>query len=179
MRTYLCTKFDWHSQICDSIDWLCHGRALNRLNPNDQIFVVKLIHEWLPLNSQKHWFNQHHASSCPVCRSTIENPNHFLRCSHMGYRDINSTFLRAIQAHCDKWSCHTDIARLLLLGIQHWPKPPLLEHPFSSTFRHVIASQSQIGWKQLLYGRFTTEWIYLHEITCTSQDTKHRDGERW
>ena len=59
------------------------------------------------------------------------------------------------------------------------PRHHTPEHPFPSTFRHVIASQSRIGWKQLLYGRFTTEWIYLHEITCTSQDTKHRDGERW
>ena len=41
MRTYLCNKFDWVSSTCDTIDWLCHGRALSRLPNTNQVFVVK------------------------------------------------------------------------------------------------------------------------------------------
>ena len=123
MRTYLCNKFDWVSSTCDTIDWLCHGRALSRLPNTNQVFVVKLIHEWLPLHQQKHHFNRHHTHLCPICRQHIENPNHFLRCTATPYNQPYSKLLRAICQHCEIWECHPDTTRLLLLGIQHWPRP--------------------------------------------------------
>ena len=46
-------------------------------------------------------------------------------------------------------------------------------------FKHVIQQQSRIGWKQMLYGRFSTKWIYLFEIHNTSTQKKYKDGERW
>ena len=43
----------------------------------------------------------------------------------------------------------------------------------------MIKYQSTIGWKHLLYGRFSTEWIYLHESVLNRQNKKRNDGEKW
>ena len=157
MRTYLCRKFSWKPSTCNLVDWLCHGRAINRFPNNIQIFITKLIHEWLPVQAQQHRINKFQSPLCHICKNHDETPIHYLRCSHATYQPVTQTFLRAIKQYCSEWESSPDTIRLLLLGLQHWPKPPIDPREFPKHFHHVIKYQSTIGWKHLIYGRFSTE----------------------
>ena len=86
MRPYLCKKFSWSSSTCNLVDWLCLGCAVNQLTNNVHIFIVKLIHEWLPTHSHKHRSNRRHSHKCPICSSPNKTNQHFLRCDHDLYR---------------------------------------------------------------------------------------------
>ena len=99
------------------------------------------------------------------------------KCNH--YNKSSHQLLRAVRDHCQTWNCSPDTTRLLLLGLQHWPHPPIIPSKYPPIFKHLLQRQKQIGWKHLLYGRFTTEWIYIHESTANSTNSKHNDGERW
>ena len=179
MRQYLCRKFNWRPATCDLVDWLCHGRALNRFPNNVQIFLTRLIHEWLPVQVRQHKINKFHTPLCQMCQQQDETQRHFLQCSHSKYQPINNQFLRAVEKYCQEWETSSDTLRLLLLGLQHWPNPPIDTRDFPKHFRHVIQQQSTIGWKHLLYGRFATEWIFIHESVRNRQNNKRNDGEKW
>ncbi len=179
MRSYLCSKFSWNTKTCNHIDWLCHGRALSRFPISHQTFIVKLIHEWLPLHHRRNKINRHHTTLCPVCTKTSETPDHFLKCNAPPYNQLFNNLLRAVCTHCDTWGSSDDTKRLLLLGLQHWPSPLINSSEYPHPFKYLIRCQHHIGWKHLFYGRFATEWIYLHELTANPAEPKHKDGERW
>jgi hypothetical protein len=52
---------------------------------------------------------------------------------------------------------------ILITGIHHWiHELPFPTHRFPHHWHELITSQSNIGWKQLLLGRFSTKWTAYH-----------------
>jgi len=172
MSTYLCTKFSWSSPTCDTINWLSHGWALNQLSISQQTFTIKLIHEWLPIHLHHNKINRHHPIKCPVCNTHIESPEHFLSCNDTKYQPLFKKFLWNITKYCNTWECPTNLVQLLLLGLQHWPQPPIIPSKFPKEYQQVIQEQQQIGWKQLCYGRFTITWTERNK-------RKYQTQQRW
>ena len=168
MRTFLSQKFKWNSATCDLIDWLCHGRALSRLSLSQQTFIIKMIHEWLPLHQQKHRINYHHTNICPICQQHIETPQHFLTCAHPPYHSLSRQLLTAVRNHCDRWGSSPETKSILLHGLASLHSPNISPTHYPKIYHFLIKSQHKIGWNQLIYGRFATEWIYIHKAQTTS-----------
>jgi hypothetical protein len=52
---------------------------------------------------------------------------------------------------------------ILITGIHHWlHQLPFPTHCFPHHWQELITSQANIGWKQLLLGRFSTNWTAFH-----------------
>ena len=105
-----------------------------------------------------HKIKRHHPIKCPVCNTHIESPEHFLSCNDTKYQPLFKKFLWNITKYCNTWECPTNLVQLLLLGLQHWPQPPIIPSKFPKEYQQVIQEQQQIGWKQLCYGHFTITW---------------------
>ena len=45
-----------------------------------ETFLVKFIHDWLPVGKLLQHYKTHYSSKCPSCDCEIEDRNHFLQC---------------------------------------------------------------------------------------------------
>ena len=82
IQHYIQGKHKWTNAEFASINWIAHGCSVQYFYHKKQ-FIVKLIHEWLPLGQLISKYKQHHISPCPSCPSCphdVEDSDHFLRC---------------------------------------------------------------------------------------------------
>ena len=76
LRQYHCSKYDWSEDVFNSVDWTAHGRALNSNFPRRH-FLIKFLHDWLPLGYLKSRYAAYYDDTCPLCSNTLETRSHF------------------------------------------------------------------------------------------------------
>jgi hypothetical protein len=62
----------------------------------------------------------------------------------------------------DETNCHHLLLQdILVTGIHNWwiHGLPFPTHQYPPDWQELIDSQSQIGWKQLMLGRFSMKWL--------------------
>ena len=160
LREYHCIKYDWSDAVFDSVDWTAHGRALNS-NFSRRIFLVKFLHDWLPLGYLKSRYADYYDDTCPLCSNTLETRSHFLQCPNRDWFDSLADDLRS------KWHDleFDPFLRTLLLEflrsflLNTTPSFPPLPH----AYQRAILSQLTIGQEQLFLGRFSSQWAHLQD----------------
>ena len=79
IQHYNQSKHKWTNSEFASINWIAQSRSVRCFYHKKQ-FIVKLIHEWLPLGRLTSKYKQHHLSTCPLCPHDVEDADHFLQC---------------------------------------------------------------------------------------------------
>ena len=171
LRLYHCTKYDWTESVFDSVDWLAHGRAINS-NFSRRHFLVKFLHDWLPLGHLKSRYAEYYTDTCPLCSTSLETRSHFLQCPQRDWFDSLADDLRS------KWhdlEVDPTLRILLLEFLRSYlkntsPSCPTVPRPY----HRAILSQLAIGHEQVFLGRFSSLWAklqddYLHRTSLSSQ----------
>jgi hypothetical protein len=115
----MCTRHKWSESTLESIDWLSHGRAINR-NTIPQAHCCKLIHDKLPTNSIVSKYDDHRRAHCPQCQHDSEDCDHILRCPHESRVAWRKTFLSNLRKRCDILDSRPYLQGILLDGIKTW-----------------------------------------------------------
>ena len=79
IQCYIQSKNKWTNAEFASINWVTHGCSVRCFCHKKQ-FIVKLVHDWLPLGRLTSKYRKHHLSTCPICSHEIEDSDHFLCC---------------------------------------------------------------------------------------------------
>ena len=77
IQHYIQNKHKWTYTEFASINWIAHSHSVCHFYHKKQ-FIVKLVHEWLPLGRLTSKYKQHHMSKCPSCSHEVEDGDHFL-----------------------------------------------------------------------------------------------------
>ena len=80
IQHYIQNKNKWNNDEFASINWIAHGRSVRRFYHKKQ-FIVKFVHEWLPLGRLTSKYKKHHLPTCPTCSHEIKDSDHFLHCT--------------------------------------------------------------------------------------------------
>ena len=163
MKAKLCHKHAWSEDEFDMIDWVSHGRALNRLNSHKST-LVKYLNDILPVGKMVHSYDLKYPLSCPSCPAAIEDRDHLWTCpaiSRQQWRkDCQSNMLQAL----NKFDTAPPIQSLLLDALDALmhgkPLESITIHPL---VEEVAEAQAQVGWHQILKGRFVSEWKQAQE----------------
>jgi hypothetical protein len=122
-------------------------------------------------------------SRCPTCKAQEETYDHFLQCDHSSRVGWKSALRTDLLKYTQETHCHVIMQDILITGIHHWlHQLPFPTHRFPHHWHKLITSQSNIGWKQLLLGRFSTKWTvfqcqHLQRNHLTLSDFNH--GPIW
>ena len=159
LKEHMCNKNHWDQQQFDNIDWICHSRALKR-HENHRITMVKYLQDWLPVGKQVHRYNRKSNPACPSCPCTLETRDHVMRCP--ARQQWRNQCLDAIQKEMEQVhhsTCH-HLTALMLAGVATvlTPGGNLQAIPAHPSVQHVAKAQEEIGWEQILKGRFAMEW---------------------
>jgi hypothetical protein len=94
-----CFKHTWSEDDFNMIDWVSHGRALNRLN-SQKPTLVKYLNDILPVGKAAYRYDPKYPPSCPSCTAAIEDRDHFWTCPAIGRqqwrKDCQSNMLQAL-----------------------------------------------------------------------------------
>ena len=179
IQQYIQHKHKWTDTEFASINWVAHGHSVCRFYHKKQ-FIVKFVHEWLPLGRLTSKYKQHHLSKCPLCSHEIEDGDHFLQCPE--HPQWKSDMLCALRHYFDQTPTRPFLGDLLITGLSKWlHNEPAIFPDFPPLYNSLIFRQTRIGWKQLFIGRFILEWSDLQQdyLVLQSITSKKYSGTSW
>ncbi len=151
----------WTAADMETVHWEAHGQALEK-NYVRRTFLVKLIHDKLPVGKTIARYKDTYDHRCPSCQDDQEDRTHFLRCPHPDRTKWHLTLTTAIRKRCEYIPTRPYLMEILLDGLQHWfHDTPFQKYTYPDHYHPLIDQQEQLGWQQLFIGRFGTLWSDL------------------
>ena len=179
MKQYMMDKYDWDHNTLESINWQSHSRSIRAMHRYNN-FISKFIHDWLPVNNLQSKYKSHYSPKCPSCPNETETIQHFIQCpSRLQWR---TDMINDISNYMESQDTRPELAIILKDALQQWFDAQPITFPLLPTIFHkLIRDQTNIGWEQLFYGRFSNEWSSLQEEHYETTD--HRptrlNGSSW
>lgn len=141
------------------MDWAVHGMAL-RNNYDMKHFLIKYIHNWLPVGALVSKYATKYPASCPSCPCILETRSHLLLCpTRQPERD---KLIIDVRRFVHNFPTDPFLKILVQRVIKYILKSETVTIPTcDSKYNSLIQHQAMIGWEQLFLGRFATEWREL------------------
>ena len=108
IQHYIQNKNKWTDAEFDSINWVAHKKQ----------FIIKFIHDELPLGRLTSKYKKHHLSTCPTCSHDIEDGDHFLQCTE--HPQWKSDKFCALHNSFDKTPTRPFLGNLLITSLSKW-----------------------------------------------------------
>ena len=172
LRIKITQDSDWWShRVFDAVDWTSHGRALQK-HGQHRTTLVKLIHKILPLGKRVARYDKKYPPNCPSCRAPNKNLQHFWSCQAATRITWRRQFLKDLKMKLIKLETGPEVRHLLVSKLQavlDGQSPNTI--PVHPSLEEIGIQQDQIGWEQILRGRFGWVWN-THKRTQPGQSTK-------
>jgi hypothetical protein len=140
------------------IDWVSHGRLMNRLNSHKST-QVKYLNDILPVGKAAHRYDPKYPPSFPSCTAAIEDRDHFGHAPQSAGKRWRKLCQSNILQAVNKFDTDPPLQSLLLdelYALMHGkPMKSITIHPL---VEGVAEAQAQVGWHHTLKGRFVSEW---------------------
>jgi hypothetical protein len=181
---FLQKKYQLSDANVSQIDWDSHARAISIFQNTSHTFLVKFLSKWLPVGKQVNRYNPAiYPSKCPSCECPVEDFDHVFRCPCQDRRKWRSVLQQDLLQLLDRSNTNPVLVDLLVTGLHHWfqdtPDPPVSPFP---QYDSLVASQSSIGWNQMIFGRWSIRWT-KHQYVYLQQNniplTQHNHGPGW
>lgn len=179
IQQYICSKNNWYNSTFTKVDWESHGTAVRLWHPHRR-FLTKYIHDWLPLGKLISKYNPSYPTACPSCATILEDREHFLCCTARPWQALMFT---AFPPFLHSLSTSPVLSEIIISSLRQWFLTRTVDHPsHSRTYTLLLADQSAIGWDQLLFGRFSSEWAMLQDDYIQHYQITNklaRNGSQW
>ena len=179
LRQKLCERNAWEDTVFNMIDWTAHGQALKRLKKH-QITLVQYVNDWLPLGKRVHMYDPKYPEWCPSCTAQVEDTTHLMTCPATSRTKWRKESLTTIKKQLDDTNTAHPIKELMVEGLHaalhNRPVETIAVHP---AVADVAASQSVIGWSQMLKGRFSKLWAATQDKHLGTSATAKANGSQW
>ena len=120
---------------------------------------MKHIHQILPLGARVHRYDKKYPPQCASCRNATETQEHFWRCQTPARITWRRKFLKDLNQKLIDLRTGPEVRRLLedkLRAVLDGTTPSaIIAHP---SLEEIELQQNQIGWDQLMRGRFGWAW---------------------
>jgi hypothetical protein len=188
LRSHIQEKNQYSDSTMEKINWLAHGKAMKAMIKR-RTHLTKLVHECLPTLERQNKFDSGNRK-CPGCLVHPENRDHILRCQVESRSQWRSKFTQTLVEFHDKVDTYPLIWQALNESIQSWMNATDdVEYCVNATIyqnnvRLAIRQQNEMGWRQVINGRFSIEWSriqddYYARSRTQKQNNDRRSGHRW
>ena len=123
---------------------------------------MKCVHNWQPLGDLLHCCEQGCAENCASCGHEVETREHLLQCEHM--KSWVTELFRELDAFCRCHLTKQELQDTLKEGLGKWLKgEDDLVQPMGGRCNELLKKQSEVGWDQVLLGRFVNQWKQVQQ----------------
>jgi hypothetical protein len=163
----------WTSNVYNYIAWDSFATAFNKLSSSLHVIVTKTIFSFW-CTDDRHQRDRGQIKDCCFCGAPDEYWRHVMTCNGTGALIFRTGAWAELRKDLIKWPIHQDIWCAIEHRLLHFTKHPgknvstRPRPPFGSSLRanHVLlnnaaASQTSIGWHNLMKGGISKEWSTL------------------
>jgi hypothetical protein len=177
IRHYMQSKNRWNDKTWKKVNLSALAQYRSRLKPKDQHWMLKLIHDQLPLGrkrAQRSQVTDDNLQLCPCCVDSIEDRHHFLHCGKnpnlsTSWSELMTSFTKSTKTpqhpfnvaflDCiDQWLFNSPV----LPSLDSPSTPTLSYSNFPQSVQDAIATavsdQHIIGWDNALTGILAISW---------------------
>jgi hypothetical protein len=165
-------RYLWTSEQIDGVDWKIHARALWRLPKAQRKTIQKFIHGWLPTQNQNRKIHGLDDVNCKLCKTEIDDNEHFLRCKHKAYKTQRKQTMEELTEMLD--GLQPSIKELWRLTLSADDIPST-----TTTNLDYVRQQINLGGRQILYGRITKNLVLAQLTYMESNSTKPMNGQQY
>jgi hypothetical protein len=162
---HLMKKFNWSSEVLNSINWDPFRHEAKKLNDNRRTNLLKFVYEWLPIGKVLQTIDSKAPTKCPSCDEPIETPCHMFCCSKAERREITTSCIAQIVEHCNKWKVCDDLTKALQTNLLFWIAHPSTQPPTAHlknpAIQNAMKEQSKIWWGNFFKGWISTKIQHL------------------
>jgi exonuclease III len=182
LQEYLCQRFQWSHEVYESVAWDLFTQIISKFRSQHTI-IVKHVHAIAPTGHIAHRNKESISPGCPSCECAYEDNNHILTCPADSRAMWRTTMLHTIMTtQADR--SNPALKQILHDGLNcfHRGTNALNPEPYPAHYHQLIYQQNGIGWDQLYRGRWSKQWIIMHEVFASSQTGWQRldkDGRLW
>ena len=171
----------WDEDTPDLVDWVSHGRAVNRMESHKPT-IVKLLFELLPVGTRVHRDNPKYDHHCPRCGADHETATHVYRCPHDDVALWRATMQKAISQRLRKDDSDPYLLEIALDGLTYHFEGRYL-HPwhYPERYRDLVVIQNHIGWDNFMKGRLAKEWAKQQDshLNRLQKSDSRKNGTVW
>jgi hypothetical protein len=188
MYSHYQDKYKWTDNTLKAIWWEAHGKALYCYSTKKQTIIQKFIHERIACNSRESKYYLHRSPHCHLCKESIEDHNHILKCKMCSNRNLlRKKFIMQIGDKLKLLGTNQDSTRLIIMSLTNWldnkAHPNIFEvvPDASSYLVQAMKEQSEIGWDQWFRGRISNTWGYLYQNDVQNGRAlvNHPSADKW
>jgi hypothetical protein len=175
----LCHINGWSREEFDDIDWESHGTALKRLKRHRKT-LVQYLNDYIPVGKRVNEYHKKYPACCPSCPEPVEDREHLWECQapsrQRWRRECYSTMLKTLT----DLDTAPPLQELLLDALS-----VLMGGRSMATIRSdpavadVARAQRDIGWHQILKGRFSQQWTRTQDRYLGAKATRTVNGGTW
>ena len=174
-----CSRNNWTDEVFQSINWVAHTKAL-ALQRKHQTIFVKYLNDNLPVGGQIHKYDANYPIGCPSCTNPEEETvDHLYKCPSQSREEWRKATLNTVRMTMDELDTAIPLRNLLLEGLHvvFYGREDTIQVP--PGLETLAESQREIGWKQLLKGRLSTQWQQYRDAHLGSSATDKNSGLKW
>ena len=145
------------------IDWTALRYASSRFTQPDQTRIQKYFHGWLPTTAFLSKMKLSSTDRCPTCGTCRETKEHLLYCDNIRREPLWKQFSHDLKEYFIATKTDRPLADLLLSGLTFGDRLTRQETTYAPNLQAAHDYQDQLGWSQLIYGRFVYEWGHSYE----------------
>ena len=169
---------NWTIDTFHQVNWKSHGIAHNK--HTNKRFNKKFCHGILPTAYIKQQHKETCLNTCPSCNEAIETNEHLFFCNHIKRKTWRTQFLIKLAKKLEKMNTEYTLLNILVKGIETYllQEEPHYEQ-YTDKYTRLIIIQNNMGWNNLLKGRFSLEWSKIqieHKKTLSHLEGK---STRW
>ena len=178
IRQFMQSKHHWNDKTWNKVNIRALFQYRKKLQPKDQHWMVKLIHDQLPFGKKRARISpviDNNLQLCPCCTKSTEDRHHFLHCGQNPHYISSWTELLTTFTESTKTPYHP-FNVVLLDCIDQWllnsSKLPSMDYPSTPTLTYsnfppstqeaistAMADQNKIGWDNALAGILAISWL--------------------
>lgn len=183
MFAYLENRFQWTTVTRKTIDFELFAQISKSFHHQRNTFI-KHCHAIAPTGHIAHRHNSNYPQCCPSCPCTDESNDHVMQCpgpSRSTWRDTTLSLVTKFQPT----QSDPVLLRLLCAGLDHFHQnlpggPAANTIPLPAPYHQLLLEQNAIGWGQLYRGRWSSQWVLLHNQHSENQPPHaQQSGRKW
>jgi len=160
---YLQYKLAWSDEAVTMIARKSLSLALLRINRD--VVIIKICNDLLPTAETLYKRNYQNRNTCIMC-SKRETRDHLLRCKEPSRIKWRRQFITVLHNRLVYLETDFSPEETLYTVVEEWLETESVNiSKYPTRFHQAIQSQSLIGWRHLLSGKISQEWLKLQETS--------------
>ena len=166
-----------HEDQQHRVDWPALQHAIRNTRHCRRKWVTKTYSEECGIGTKLLQWKYRDSAKCPLCGAEVEDIEHMLHCQHVTVTERWEISCDKLDTFLKEQKTERGLRKAIISHLRRWQSEPDF-FLVSLQYDHLFTAQTEIGWKNFLFGVVALEWQQAQQEYYTLISSR-RTGKRW